>query len=217
MNPKGIVILCAVLALSGPAPAPAADPPAGKGADERFERLLTAARKDPERADWKALRRAFAETSRYAPYNIDVDEKLKAIAAAIDRGEWKESEAPLLNLIERERFMRIHALGLLVMLYENREDREKAATYGKLLDAIHGVLDYPKAGVSFKNPIEVLFIQEEYLVTAGMPVKGQALAIKDGHRFDILTIKADDDQPERKVYFNVDLPRKAMAKFLDPK
>ncbi len=178
-------------------------------ADRRFEKLLTAAKKDPGKADWKTLRRAFSMTTRYDPYSVDVDEKLKEIAQAIGRGEFKESEAALLKLVERDGFMRFDSLAMLMRLYDKTEQPEKAKIYKGFLEGILGVLDYPKSGVSFENPIEVLFVQEEYLVTTNMPKESQGLVFKNGRRYDVLTIKAEGDRPERQVFFNIDLLRNA--------
>ena len=60
-----------------------------------------------------------------------------------------------------------------------------------------------------KNPIQILFIQEEYLVTIKMPTKGRGLVVDKGHRFDVFELEADGDQPGKKVYFNIDLPQNA--------
>ena len=150
------------------------DPKTKQTPDQRFEKLLADAMNAPEKADWKSLREAFSRTTHYHPYSIEVDEKLKEIAKSIGRGETKESEAALLKLIEQDRFMRFDTLAMLLMLYERTDLPEKAEKYKKLLDSILKVLEYPKAGTSFENPIPILFIQEEYLVTTNMPIKGQS-------------------------------------------
>jgi len=193
----------------------AADDTPKETADQRFEKLQAEAMKEPEKADWKALREAFAETSQYQPYSIEVDEKLKGIAKAIGRGETRESEAALLKLLERDRHMRFDTVAMLMMLYQRTDQPEKAEKYKKILDGILGVLKFPKAGTSFANPIEVLFIQEEYLVTTNMPIAGRETVGHDGHRFDVFEIEADGDKPAWKVFFNIDLPRKALSKSLD--
>ena len=179
--------------------------------DQRFEKLLADAMKAPEKADWKSLREAFSRTTHYHPYSIEVDEKLKEIAKSIGRGETKESETALLKLLERDRFMRFDSLAMLMMLYEDTKQPAKAEKYKKLLDGILGVLKYPEAGTSFEKPIQILFVQEEYLVATNMPIKGQVLQIRNGHRFDILEIEAKGDEPEKKIYFDIDLIRNARS------
>jgi hypothetical protein len=179
--------------------------------DQRFEKLLADAMKAPEKADWKSLREAFSRTTHYHPYRIDVDEKLKELAKSIGRGELKQSEAALVELIERDRFMRFDSMAMLVMLYEKTRQPEKAEKYKKLLDRILEILEYPKSGTSFENPIPVLFIEEEYLVTTNMPIKGQGLAINKGHRFDVFELEADSDRPGKNVYFSIDLLQNAKS------
>jgi hypothetical protein len=186
-----------------------------KSANEQFEKLLANAMKAPEKADWKALRRAFAETTFYEPYNIEVPEKLKEIAKAIGRGETEQSEADLLKLLEQERFMRLDTNAMLMMLYEKTGPPEKAEKYKKILDGILGVLNYPKEGTSFDNPIEVIFIEEEYFVITNMPLEKQSLAVHDEHWFDIMEIKPVGDQPARKIYFKIDLPHNSLSKRLE--
>jgi hypothetical protein len=175
--------------------------------DQRYERLLAVALKEPDKANWKELRRAFSKTSHYDPYNIDVDEKLKEVAQSIGRGEFQKSEKELLKLVDHDRYMRFDSVAMLMMLYDKMEQPEESKKYRKIIDGILGVLEYPKAGVSIENPIEVLFVQEEYLVATNMHIKEQALLSKDGHRYDVLTTEAVGDKPERKLYFNIDLLR----------
>ncbi len=187
------------------------DPKNNVTPDQIFEKRFADVMKAPEKADWKSIREAFSKTTHYQPYSIEVHEKLTKIRASIGRGETKESEAALLKLLERERFMRFDTLAMLMMLYEQTHEAEKATKYKKLLDGILEVLKYPRAGTSFENPIQILFIEEEYLVTINMPTKGQGLAINKGHRFDVFELKADDDEQGEKVYFNIDLLRNAKS------
>jgi hypothetical protein len=201
----------------GPSVAVADDPPPRETPDQRFEKLYSAAMKAPEKADWKALRRAFAETSRYRPYEMDVPEKLRGIAAQIGRGEFKEGEAALRELLERERHMRLDTLAMAMRLYEKMGRPEEVRRYRKLIDPILGILFDKESGASFEKPIPVLFIQEEYVVTSRMRVKERGLVIHDGHRFDVCTVEAEGTEPERKIYFDVDLPQKALSKALDDK
>jgi hypothetical protein len=200
----------------------AADDASKETADQRFEMLYTEAMKAPVKADWKALRKAFAVTSHYQPYSVEVDEKLKEISKAIGRGGVKSSEEALLKLMERERHMRFDTVAMLMMLYESTKQPEKADKYKLILDGIFGVLGYPKGetdvpkgGTNFKDAIEVLFIQEEYLVTTNMPIAGRETILQEGHYFDVFEINADGDRPARKLYFNIDLPRKALSKSLE--
>ncbi len=204
----GIASVAWAFAMSGMA----ADEPRDKETpDQRFEKLLTAARKAPEKANWKELRAAFSKTTHYHPHSMEVTRKLEEIARSIGRGETKESETVLVGLVERERFMRLDSLAMLMMLYEKTGQTKKAEEYKKLVNGILGVLQEPEAGKSFKKPIQILFIQEEYFVTFQMPLKEQGLVIQEGHWFDVLEMKTEGDKPARKFYFDVNLTRNARS------
>jgi hypothetical protein len=182
--------------------------------DQRFEKLLAVALKDPEKAKWKELRRAFADTGFYHPYDNDVVEKLREISESIGSGKLKESETALLKLVEQDRFMRFDSLAMLMKLYDKMDQPEKVKKYKSLVDGLTSPLEYPKAGVSFENPIEVLFIQEENLVAEGMQVILQGSLVKNGHHYDILTVTVEGDKPDRQIYFNIDLPWSGLRKSL---
>jgi hypothetical protein len=184
--------------------------------DQRFEARLADAQRDPEKADWVALRHAFAETTHYNPYNFGYRDELGKIGRLIEDGKLDEAEADLTKLLERERFMRLDAQTLAAMLYDKKGDKEKAQEHRRVAEAISETLFVPGRGESFEKPIEVLFIEEEYLVlgTLGLRPESQALARNDEHWFDVFTIAAQGEKPERKFYFNIDRPRAALSKSL---
>jgi hypothetical protein len=212
-RPLATLILTLAWQVSGPTAA-ASGPPAKETPEQKLERLLAAAMKDPEKGDWRELRRAFAQTNLYHPYSNDVDEKLRRIARSIGAGELERSEAELRKLVERDRFMRFDSLAMLMMLEDKMGREEEAEKYGKLLGGIDRILMGPKRGTSFEDAIEVLFVEEEYLIIGKRSVKVQGLAAKDGHRFDVITLAADGDEPERDLYFNVDLLQDALGRDL---
>jgi hypothetical protein len=187
---------------------------AAKALDQKFEEMLAAAQKDPKKADWKALRRAFAETTHYQPYNGTWRQDLAKVAKNLNDGKLKEAEAALTKLLERERFMRIDAHALALALYEKLEDSEKARLHKEFLEGFSAAVFVPGQGTSFEKPIEVLFIDEEYafLAAMGAKIKQQALSERDGHRFDVLTTAAKPGEPERQLYFNIDMPWRSLER-----
>ncbi len=96
-------------------------------------------------------------------------------------------------------------------------ESDKARKHRSYLEGLSSAVFAPGAGMSFEKPIDVLFIEEEYLVVGslGLQVKQQALTEHNGHRFDVLTTAAKGDQPERQFYFNIDLLQQALHKSLD--
>jgi Domain of unknown function (DUF4919) len=184
------------------------DNEASKALDQKFEKLLVAAQKDPKKADWKALRHAFAESSHYQPYNASWRQDISKVAKNLHDGKLKEAEAGLTELLERERFMRVDAHAVALALYEKMGDSEKARKHKDFLEGLSAAIFLPGHGTSFEKPIEVLFVDEEYAVLGAMgcKMKQQALSERDGHRFDVLTTQAKPGEPERQLFFNIDMP-----------
>ncbi len=96
-------------------------------------------------------------------------------------------------------------------------ESDKARKHRSYLEGLSTAVFAPGAGMSLEQPINILFIEEEYLVVGslGLRVKQEALSEHNGHRFDVLTTEAKGDQPERQFYFNIDLPQQALHKSLD--
>jgi hypothetical protein len=189
---------------------------AQKSPDERFESLLDAARKDPSKADWNALRRAFAQTRHYNPYNSEWKREIAKVGKDLADGNLKAAEPALVKLLERERFMRLEALAMAARLYQKTGDQDKARQHKGLLEGLVTCVFVPESGMSFEKPFVVLFIDEEYIVLSalGLRHRQQSLREKDGHHFDVFTIPAHGDQPEREVFFNIDMPFEALGRSL---
>jgi Domain of unknown function (DUF4919) len=206
-------IALAALLIAEPSATPAVaqsgdDEKAAKALDQKFEKLLSAAQKDPRNADWNALRHAFAETSHYQPYNATWRQEIGKVARNLHDGKLKEAEAALTRLLEREGFMRIDAHAIAVALYDKTGDSQKARQHKAFLEGLSAAVFAPGHGTSFEKPIDVLFIEEEYALVAAMgcKMKQQALSERDGHRFDVLTTEAKPGMPERQLYFKIDMP-----------
>ena len=135
-------------------------------------------------------------------------EEAAKVEKDIRSGNLKVAEPGLVKLLEQERFMRIEAHMMAVALYENMGEKEKAQKHRDFLKGIADTVFVNGRGMSFEKPLEVLFIDEEYLVLRAMGIdhKSQSLREKDGHRFDVFTFEAKEGQPEREIYFNIDMP-----------
>jgi hypothetical protein len=122
----------------------------------------------------------------------------------------------LVRLMERERFMRLDGHAVAIALYEKLGDSEKARKHRTFLEGLSSALFAPGAGKTFEKPIEVLFIDEEYLFlgSLGLRMKQQSLTERNGHKFDVLTTRAKGNEPELEFYFDIDLPWGAMENSL---
>ncbi len=190
--------------------------PRGNQARQRFETLLAAAKKQPAKADWKALRHAFAETDEYDPYNLDWRKRFSSAIGELKNGDLKTAEKSLTALLEADRFMRIDDHFLAVDLYDKLKRQDKAALHRAFVEGISSTLFVPGTGLSAEKPIEVLFIDEEYMFLNSLGVKAQrqGLARQNGHSFDVYKVDAKDGKPEHMFYFNVDLPQNSLHRKL---
>jgi Domain of unknown function (DUF4919) len=191
--------------------------PEGNQARQRFETLLLAAKQQPKRTDWKALRHAFADTAEYNPYSIDWRKQFTEAIGDVKKGDLKTAEKSLVKLLELDRYMRIDAHFGAVDLYEKLKQQDKVALHRAFIEGISSTLFVPGAGLSFEKPIEVLFIDEEYMFLAALGVKAerQGLSRKNGHSCDVYKVKAKDGRPEHMFYFNVDLPQNSLHRRLE--
>jgi hypothetical protein len=195
------------------------DSKASDAPEKKFESLLAEARKNPKKTDWKGLRHSFAETSHYNPYDFGRRKEMAAIGDDIRDGKLGVAEAGLLTLLEREGWMRHDSHAMAVALYERMGQPEKAHLHREFADGIWGAILVPGHGASTDKPIEVLFIEEEYMVVQrmGLKPKGQRLMEVGGHHFDVLTTEGTGDGPDGELYFNIDVPQQALFKALQPR
>jgi hypothetical protein len=222
LHPLAVRVSCCLMLLTQAA-APVAiardDSKPGDAPDKKFDSLFAEARKDPKKTDWQALRHAYAETSHYNPYDFGRRKEMAAIADDIKDGKLDVAEAGLVKILERERWMRHDSHAMAVALYERMGQPEKAHLHREFADGIWSAILVPGHGVSTEKPIEVLFIEEEYMVVQkmGLKPKGQRLVEVGGHHFDVLVTEAKGDGPDGELYFNIDVPHQALFKALQPR
>jgi hypothetical protein len=188
------------------------DEEAVKERDRKFDTLLAAALKEPKKADWKAVRRAFSQTSHYAPYASSWREDAGKVVKNMKDGKFKEAEAGLSKLMESEHSMRIDGHAMAAAIYEKLGDSEKAGKHKEIFEALTFTV-FPRGdGLTVDKPFEVLYVEEEYTALGfmGLRVKQQALTERNGHKYDVITTHAKAGQPELVLYFNIDLPWKSL-------
>ncbi|MDR3618527.1 MAG: DUF4919 domain-containing protein [Paludisphaera borealis] len=195
----------------------AAQEPPAKDADKEFDKMLSAAKETPEKADWVKLRHAFTKTTRYQPYNSKWREELNKLRTELKGKDPKAAEAALDKLIEREGFMRLDALGLAAAHYGKTGQKEKETLYVQFARGVASTIYVPGTGMSIEKPIEVLFIEEEYgfFNSLELKAKRQGLIAHEGHKLDVFEAEANGGGEPTKFYFNVDLPQKSLGKMLE--
>ncbi len=96
--------------------------------------------------------------------------------------------------------------------FTRSQARPKKRKHQEFLDGLLSAVLVPGHGSSFERPIEILFVEEEYVVlgSLGLRMKEQGLHERNGHHFDVLTTHAKPGQPEQHLFFNIDMPWKAL-------
>ncbi|WP_165249391.1 DUF4919 domain-containing protein [Paludisphaera soli] len=185
-----------------------------KDAEGRFDEMLAAAKREPGKADWVALRHAFADTARYHPYNGEWKEELAKVRKELRGDDPKAAEAALDELLQREGYMRLDAHGLAAVHYSRTGRRDKEEFHNKFSEGIVDALFASGDGKSFEKPIEVLFIEEEYAFLRALKLEPerQNLVDHEGHKFDVLEVAAAAGGEPLKFYFDIDRPWNSLRK-----
>ncbi len=189
------------------------DPKPKPKADRAFDDLLASAKKAPGKADWTALRHAFAATDRYQPYNVDWRKELGAVRDLAQKGEDQAAVTALETLMDREGWMRLDAHGLAAVLYDRTGQADKKALHQAFAEGIASTLFVPGRGTTIEKPIEVLFIDEEYLFLDSLKLarKRQSLRMAEGHWIDVMEAEPRQGAGEPQTFFfNIDLPHGAL-------
>ena len=166
-----------------PAPVVAAEKPVAPDQskkDAAYEALLKRIKDGDKTVDFKELRMAYAESSRYSPYGGD-SEAQKAMFAAMRASQWDEVLKQSAKILEKN-YVDINAhFGAFVANHEK------------------GITD--KAFV-------VISTDEEYALLNYLDLRpmGQALINSGGHSYDKLTAVDPKTNEKYELFFNIDKP-----------
>lgn len=175
----------------------------------KYADLLALARQNPDTADFRALRLAYADSPEYNPYPARHPAEA-AITATLRENDWMSALPAVLDFLEAH-YLDIAAHFTAVRIYNqlNQPDQETYhRTFARrLLNSIVASGD----GRSPETAFVVISISEEYalLRLLGAHLQMQSLVRHEGHSFDVL--KAEVPQTSGgtavvKLYFNVDIP-----------
>ena len=172
----------------------------------RYSELLAQAQANPHDADFHALRMAYTRTDLYAPYSQDAP-TIQALHRAL---KTQDADAA------------IEAIDQLLAWNDLDIEAHMAADYVYLLCEEHVKSDYHRAfasglidallatgtGRDFDSAFIVISVAEEYVVlrVLGLIPDGQRLVEREGHWFDVQTVRDPQTEQARDMYFNIDLP-----------
>jgi hypothetical protein len=193
--------LAALLALDDPPAARADESP-----DAVFARMLEAAKTDPEKADWKALRLAFSKTKSYTPHLQKLDST--PIMQELKNGERAAALVALDRLLEG-RWVDPGAHWLAAFVCAEVEDSKREKLHLAFARGLTNSIINAGDGVSFETAFPVLTLGEEYFVLDDVlkfqKHEKQTLVKHDGHMFDVHTFRSPSGS-EVTVHFSIDIP-----------
>jgi hypothetical protein len=195
-----IVILCLCLA-----------PAFGKENPEataNYEKALKQLKAGDLKVDFKALRLNCVE-SKYS-CEADSDDR-KNIAAFLNEKKFEDAARKADEAIEGA-FVDIELHYFAFIANMELKEEEKAEFHKAVIKGLLDSIQENKHGRSEDDAFVVINVHEEYVFLgfSNMRVKGQSLAHKDGHSFDILECTDREDNRDVTVYFNVDIPMKRL-------
>src|SRR3989440_9499825 len=191
-----------------PAPAAAEKPVSQDQAKKAaaYEAFLKRVKDGDKTVDFKELRMAYAESSRYSPYGGD-SEAQKAMFAAMRASQWDEALKQSAKILEKN-YVDIDAhFGAFVANYEkgitDKADFHKFVVKG-LINSITSSGD----GKSMEKAFVVISVDEEYALLnyLGLRPAGQALLNDKGHSYDKMTAIDTKTNETFEFYFNIDKP-----------
>jgi hypothetical protein len=203
-----VPILCLLAAFSyAQTPIKTDDKPSSK----IYETLLSKLKDGDTAIDFKALRMSYTETKDFSAYGVDPDMRSKLFKANADK---KYADAiSVANEILKTNYVDMNAHFVAFIAYRESGDAKRSQFHKAVFDGlINSILDGAD-GKSAKTAYTVIYVPEEYVVINFLGYKrgNQALAVEDGHRFDILTV-TDDANKTHKLYFNIDIVWKGYEK-----
>jgi len=192
-----------------PAPVAAAEKPVAPDQskkDAAYETLLKRIKDGDKTVDFKELRMAYAESSRYSPYGGD-SEAQKAMFAAMRASQWDEALKQSAKILEKN-YVDINAhFGAFVANHE-KGITDKADFHKFVVQGLIGSITNSGDGKSTDKAFVVISTDEEYALLNYLDLRptGQALINSGGHSYDKLTAVDPKTNEKYELFFNIDKP-----------
>ena len=192
-----------------PAPVVAAEKPVAPDQskkDAAYEALLKRIKDGDKSVDFKELRMAYAESSRYSPYGGD-SEAQKAMLAAMRASQWDEALKQSAKILEKN-YVDINAhFGAFVANHE-KGITDKADFHKFVVQGLIGSITNSGDGKSTDKAFVVISTDEEYALLNYLDLRptGQALINSGGHSYDKLTAVDPKTNEKYELFFNIDKP-----------
>jgi hypothetical protein len=181
---------------------------AATGTPSEYDTLLAALKAGDTKIDFTRLRLSYMDSPEYQRAKDTTDAE-RAMAQALNAKDYAKALKEAETVLDSE-YVNIDAH--FIALVANRElgnaDQSEfhRAIFRGLVDSIRNSGD----GLSMEKAWVVINVHEEYVMlrVLGFQPSGQSLAHKDGHSYDVMTVKNVESGKEQTFYFNVDIPFK---------
>lgn len=171
-----------------------------------YGELLSLALQNPDVADFKALRLAYAESPGYDPYDPpgDVEE---SIDKALTEGDVEGALREIRRELEAD-YLDIVTHSMAALAYKRAGDDANAAFHMTFANGlVRSILDSGD-GLSFSTAYVVIDVGEEYTVLQllGLDAVSQSLKADGEHQFDVVECVNQETGENLEIFFNVDIP-----------
>jgi hypothetical protein len=174
-----------------------------------LEQLIESARRDPEHADFTALRMAFVTSDLYQPYGSAILTDLKGIARNDDP---QLALGRVYSLIDRYPIS-IDAHTVAAILHRRCFEADKALEHSAFVHGLLSCILKSGDGKSCETAFVVCDTSEEYAVLEVLNLKGagQSLRQNGDQWLDVFTVKSDSGA-DSEVHFDITVPYKWLGR-----
>ncbi len=186
-------------------------------ADTAFASLLERVKLADPTIDFTEFRMTYAQTSQYDPYNFSLKELQSSMVTALNDKDY-ELALKLADDILAQNYIFPDAHAVAIRAHEGLGQSQEADYHRYVLNGLIKSILQSGNGKSPESAFVVVLIEEEYVILTVLDIedKSQGTTDIDGHSYDIFDgIDSKSNSPVT-VYFNIDIPFKALVNSLKP-
>lgn len=174
-----------------------------------YEDLLQSAKLNPDRADFRELRLAYARSLECRPPAYGQDLALReTLADVLNEGDW-EVGLNVVNRLLELCYLDIEAHMIAASIYRRTEDKKRSTYHLRFAKGLLDSIFQSGDGQSHETAFTVVNVAEEYTVLRVLGIRSicQSFSGVKGH-FDIFEILDPTSGERAAVYFNTDSAKK---------
>ncbi len=211
---KIVLLLAAICCLVTPGSVISSDKPGTRiDADSLpdFHLLWKRVEQADSTVDFTQVRMAYTRTSDYDPYDGTSQDLRSEMDAAFNNNDFSTAIDLAKKLVKRDP-MQTDAYIVLDVSYEQTGDTAKSRFHHFVANGLIQSVLASGSGRTRENAFTVISTDEEYIVLNYLGVKliQQALVEEAKHSYDVMTVKDPDADSSYELYFNIDLPMRAL-------